>query len=195
MEIVSEDEGISFCEIQTLFLLQGLMCTGHDDKIYLLHGRLGIFVYILAFNLFLPKTSTIYFHWQPNMLTCRFFCNLLITENSTTKFSQNVGCQSPSTTVPHPTRIKTSQVQWCKILQIHTISCALKDPTICSSKANEHKFLCNTPLSTNSTFSLYKYYSCTATTRNTVLSIPIFKIQYCPKSTVTLWYTYTYVYL
>jgi hypothetical protein len=38
MEIVSEDEGISFCEIQTLFLLKGtkIMCAGQDDKILLL---------------------------------------------------------------------------------------------------------------------------------------------------------------
>ena len=38
METVSEDEGISFCEIQALFLLKGtkIMCSRHDDKIFLL---------------------------------------------------------------------------------------------------------------------------------------------------------------
>jgi len=35
-----EDEGISFCEIQILFLLKGtkiMCCTGQDDKIFLLN--------------------------------------------------------------------------------------------------------------------------------------------------------------
>ena len=38
METVSKDEGISFCEIQTLFLLKGtkIMCAGQDGKIFLL---------------------------------------------------------------------------------------------------------------------------------------------------------------
>jgi hypothetical protein len=38
MEIVSEDEGISFCEIQILFLLKGtkIMCAGQDNRIFLL---------------------------------------------------------------------------------------------------------------------------------------------------------------
>jgi len=64
MEIVSEDEGISFFEMQTLFLLKGtkIVCTGKYDKIFLLKRLLGIFVYILVFNLFWPKTFTFYFH-------------------------------------------------------------------------------------------------------------------------------------
>jgi hypothetical protein len=163
------------------------MCTGHDDRIFQLkkgdHEFLCTFYYLICFCLKLPLF---------NILMCQFFCNILtIVENTT--ISQKTGCQSPSAMLPHPTRIKTSKVQYCKILQIHTISCTLKDPTICMAKANKHKFLCNTLISTNSSISVHKYYLCTAvTTGNTVQSIPIFKVQYCPKSTAKLWYTHTY---
>jgi hypothetical protein len=83
MGIVSEDEGISFCEIQTLFLLKGkkIMWTGHADKNLPVKIWLAIFVYTLAFNLFLPKTFITYFHWQTNILMCKFFWDILTLED------------------------------------------------------------------------------------------------------------------